>query len=39
MPKDSYALFKDMAMFGDGKPFGNLYIAVATLNLKSLKKN
>jgi len=38
MPKDSYALFKDMAMFGDGKPFGNLYIAVATLNLKEPKE-
>lgn len=38
MPKDSYALFKDMAIFGDGKPFGNLYIAVATLNLKEPKE-
>ncbi|MFP9112887.1 hypothetical protein ACLI1A_03025 [Flavobacterium sp. RHBU_3] len=37
MPKDSYALFKDMAMFGDGKPFGDFYIAVATLNMKEPK--
>lgn len=38
MPKDSYALFKDMAMFGYGKQFGDFYIAVATLNLKQPKE-
>lgn len=37
MPKEAYALYKDMAYFTDGKLFGDFFIAVSTLNMKDPK--